>query len=110
MYTIVPVPRPDKVIFCVVLHDDSMERIKSNDPAVITGNYVAMMIGLKPEQGMAFERFDFLVAYEPSQDEFEAKCKELGDAQKVLAYLGRNWKTEPGDYAEPVRVRISGDE
>lgn len=106
MFTTFVVPTEEKVVYCIVFHDDSFARMQRADPAVMTGEHMAAMVGAQPKQAMAFEQFDVMFCYEPSEAEFQVKCEELETPQAVFHWLTRNWKDEATDGGHPIRVRI----
>ena len=92
------------MVFCVVFHTDSFDRITANDPGVVEGD-VLMKLRIDRQRllpGLRFDQVDLLVCYEPDERVFADKCKELGgDGEKIVQWLGRGWKNLPGD-TDPV--------
>ena len=92
-----------KVVAVIVLHDETMDRLKVNDPGVLEGTLIAEGLAkMSPTaaevaRGLPVSFLDILIAYEPSQEAFLAKVKELGAAHDVLTWLCRGWTDRTGD-------------
>jgi hypothetical protein len=104
MFSLIPLPGKHKVIFAVVFHEDSLERIANHDPALVGGEGFAQALDLV---GAALDKADILICYEADVLAFRAKVKELGNVQAVAQYLARNSDLRPGeDKAKYERVHL----
>ena len=94
MHSVVLAPHNGKTVVIVVFHGDAMQRMEQHDPAILEGVYIRKL--RRPDsfgnEMMYLPGTDFMFCYEPDQQEFEAKCRELGDAKAVLQWLGRGWE------------------
>jgi hypothetical protein len=77
----------------VVFHDDSLERMKQHDPAILECVYLQHL----KVDALPLETTDFMFCYEPDQAVFEAKCQELGSNKAILRWLGRGWANQPAE-------------
>lgn len=100
--TIVPLRRNGKRVYAIVFHEDSLERIKNHDPAVVQGNWMSM--ASKELSGLVRD-CDLMICYEEF-DELRAKAEELRDKPELLVkWLSRHWEDRPGEAtATPVKV------
>ena len=100
------VSRKGKVVQVIVIHDETMEGLRGADPAVLEGHLIAeglskMSNGTPPEVAaqVPIGLLDIFIAYEPSQEAFLEKVKELGAANDVLNWLARGWTNTAADAA-----------
>ena len=98
-HTIVPTLHSGKMVFCVVIHDEGMERIRVHDPAVVTGDVLAQAIR---GRDLLLSNIDVLICYEADAAVFADKCKELDfNGELILQYLCRNWQNFDRDKVDP---------
>lgn len=105
-HTLVPIEHNNKMVFCIVFHEDAVDRIKNHDPAVVPGA-VLQMAARVMANGLTMENIEFLICHEPEAAAFAAKCAEIGSKKGILKYLCRNWETRPGEDVEMV-VEVVG--
>ena len=106
MQTIVPAMQNGKMVFCIVIHDSSMDRMKQSDPSVVEG---ATLLRALRGANLLLSDVDILLCYEPDVETFQQRCRELGNPHAVLKWLGRGWQNNPGDVGDPVVVPMGSE-
>lgn len=96
MHSVIVAPHNGKSVVIVVFHGDALDRIGKSDPAIVEGVLLAQLRRLPPANDTAYLPLtDFMFCYEPDQEAFEAKCRELRDSRAVLRWLCRGWENRP---------------
>jgi hypothetical protein len=94
MHSVIVAPHNGKNVIIIVFHADSLDRLKSNDPAIVEGSVIPYLA----QMGfVSLPRTDFMICYEPDQAAFSAKCRELKEPKAILQWLGRGWQNRPGE-------------
>lgn len=102
-YTVGVAKHRGKIVFMVVLHGDSMERIAANDPAVVEGSLLAMSV--HGPRSLLLSDIDIVIGYEPDANAFAELAKaNLNDPHKTLEYLSRGWQDRPEDSNEITQI------
>jgi predicted lipase len=112
MHSVILAPHNGKTVVIVVFHGDALRRLEKNDPAIVEGNLIPSLLvqGHYAGDAMNLNTTDFLFAYEPDQQDFEAKCRQLGDQRAILKWLGRGWENKPEERDSVIKVtRLNED-
>lgn len=101
-HSILPIERKNgTIIFAIVFHGDSLDRIKNHDPGVAEGLWLATANRL-PQR--LLRDSDIMVCYEENAEEFAAKVTGKTPVE-IMKYLQRGFESRPGeDKAVPVVV------
>jgi len=96
MHSLIVAPHNGKTVVIVVFHGDALDRMSKNDPAIVEGVFMAQLRQLPAANNTVYLPLtDFMFCYEPDQEAFEAKCRELRDSKAILQWLCRGWENRP---------------
>lgn len=103
---VMPVQHNGKLVVCIVMHDETVDRIKQNDPAVVQLEILAQSLG--PEVlALPLMMIDVAVFYEPDKQTFVNKCEELANPNAMLKWLSRGYVDRAEDHSPVEYTKIS---
>ena len=97
MHSLMVAPHNGKQVVIVVFHDDALDRLGKNDPAIVEGVFLSKLRLAAQNDTVYLPFTDFMFCYEPDQAVFEEKCRELGNVKAILQWLGRGWENRPAE-------------